>query len=228
MGPMCDVGDWRVFSDAAWGSDIDFGQTPASGSDNPLPKGVPNPTQPATAARARAAAAGSGVDLGSRPVVLRLRGQGGAPVVTLTGPGGREVTVPADGSPVTNDREVVLTDAANAATYVAIHHPGGGRWTVARQPGSPLLRDIAGAPVLPAPRVSATVTGRGRSRVLHYRASGVDGHTVTFAEIGPQTRRMIGRAHGTRGSLRFVPGYGRGGTRKIVAMIARRGLPRRR
>jgi hypothetical protein len=160
-------------------------------------------------------------------VVLRLRGQGGAPVVTLSGPGGRTVTVPSDGSPVANDSEVVLTDEANATTYVAIHHPGGGPWTVARQPDSPLLRDIAGAPVLPPPRVSATVTGRGRSRVLRYKASGVVGQTVTFAEIGPQTRRVIGRAHATRGALRFVPGNGRAGARKIVAMVARHGLPRK-
>src|SRR3982750_2286167 len=75
MGPMCDVGDWRVFSDAAWGADLDFGQTPASGSDIPLPKGIPNPTQTASTTRARARAAATGVDLGSRPVVLRLRGQ---------------------------------------------------------------------------------------------------------------------------------------------------------
>ena len=48
-----------------------------------------------------------------------------------------------------------------------------------------------------------------------------------FREIGGATwPRRSGTAKGARGSITFTPAFGKGGARKIVAIVEQRGYPR--
>jgi hypothetical protein len=52
------------------------------------------------------------------------------------------------------------------------------------------------------------------------------GQRITFSEAAAGVAHVIGAAHGRRGTLRFVPGAGPMGARRIVAQVTQRGLPR--
>jgi hypothetical protein len=61
---------------------------------------------------------------------------------------------------------------------------------------------------------------------LSYRVTPAPGQRVTFVERSTKVAHQIGVARGRRGTLRFVPAAGPAGTRKIVAQVSQRGLPR--
>jgi Tol biopolymer transport system component len=165
--------------------------------------------------RARAARAQDGpltLELGDEPTVLRFRG---APRVVLEGPGGQRI----DG-PVVNDRVVLLQDAD--ATYVALRRPGG-TWRASTPPGSPAIAGVDSAAVLPKPKVTARVSGKGAKRVLRWTLARVPGQRVTFAEQGGN---VLKRTTAARGRVRFTPPAGRSRTRRIVAIVEQAGVPR--
>jgi hypothetical protein len=111
------------------------------------------------------------------------------------------------------------------AELVALKQPAGGTWSVAEDPGSTPITDVAVAHALPAPRIRASVTGRGGRRTLRYRLNAAPGRQVTFAERGPHMYRVIGLARGSGGRIKFTPGTGAGGPRDIVAEIVEGGMP---
>jgi hypothetical protein len=76
--------------------------------------------------------------------------------------------------------------------------------------------------------VHGRVSGRGRNRTLVYRLGGGSGLSATFYEVGREGSRVIGRSTGRQGRLSFVPAYGPGGRRTIVAAVERNGTPRLR
>jgi hypothetical protein len=57
----------------------------------------------------------------------------------------------------------------------------------------------------------------------------IPGQVVTFSEVGAGTgASLVGTATGASGTLRFTPADGRGGRRKIVALVEQDGKPRER
>ena len=181
----------------------------------------------ATASVAQAGGART-LRLGAGNTVLRLTGRDAAPVAILRGPGGRIVTVPAAGEPgIATHDAVVIRDPAVRTTYVALRDAKG-TWTVEPQPGS-AIAGIDGAAIEPPPAVTAKVSGRGAKRALRWSVSGTrPGQKVSFVELGKATTHALGTVGGRRGTLRFAPGAGPAGARRIVATVEQGGLPRKR
>jgi hypothetical protein len=142
---------------------------------------------------------------GSKPVYLKLYSRTGNPKVTLSGPGGRRLTMPATGhAPSANNQFLVLQYPPSHMTVVAINNPAG-RWTLAPEAGSPPIVKTLGATTLPSPKVSAKITGSGGRRTLRYRIAPQPHQVVQFAEIGARTHRLIGTARGRSGKITFTP-----------------------
>ncbi len=173
---------------------------------------------------AQAAQAASGVTVapGTAYEIVGVDGAGAAPAVTLNGPGGARVDVPATGV-VRDARAAVLH--AGTTTFAILRAPAAGRWTVAPQAGSAPIARVRAATSLPPVRVRARVTGRGRADVLAYRVRRIPGQTVRFIERGAGWQRALGMATGARGRLRFTPAA-IAGRRQVVAIATQSGRPR--
>ncbi len=162
----------------------------------------------------RAAQAGTprGVTIpgGLDATMLRIRGDGGAPEVSVTDPSGRDVA---------GEKSTMIVRPGDGSTLVALRKPVAGRWTVAAKPGSAPITALASADALPKLTIKASVRRRGSRRVLAYRVSGGDGRKITFAELGARTARRLGAASRSKGTITFTPAPGRRGKRRIVALV---------
>ena len=182
----------------------------------------------AGAAGARAAADGAvalSVARGTPLLSLRVRGEGGAPQVVLIAPSGERIVPSAD--PAARGQRAWARQVAElGATFVAVRRPAAGTWRVEADPAGPAIGQLARATPLPAPRVRGAVGGRGRARVLRYRATRGGGLATVFVERWNGGQRTLGRATRAAGAIRFAPAPGPRGRRAIVALVARDGLPR--
>jgi hypothetical protein len=156
---------------------------------------------------------------------LRLTGSDGPPNVVLVSPSGERITPATDLSQRAAKAYAVSVPKLKQ-TFVAIPRPAAGTWRVEIAPGSPEIAQLAAANPLPAPKVSAKVRGTGHTRTLSYSTTTGNGLSTTFLERDASGERVIGKATRGRGTLRFAPGPGPGGTRAIVAIVERDGLPR--
>jgi hypothetical protein len=158
---------------------------------------------------------------------VRLRGSGDAPRVTLTGPHGEKLVVPNGADTFADAQFALLRQPQSDTTFIGIKHPAAGTWTVTPDDGSAAVVDLSSAAGLPAPKITATVTGAGLDRTLHYHVAPEPGQHVSFVERGPATWRVIGQAKGASGQLRFTPAAGPAGGRQIVALVDHNGLAAR-
>ena len=190
----------------------------------PLGKGGP-PGGGGTAAGVHAHSASSSftVAKSSPNTAIALQGQGGAPSVSLTGPSGKTIDTAADALSAT---DLVLRQPTTNTTLVEISSAAAGAWTLTPDPGSPPLSKASISHELPKPRIKASVTGHGSSRLLHYRITAQPGMKVTFAESGTHGGQRLGSARGRIGTIRFTPSDARSGTRKIIAILTQNGMPR--
>jgi len=173
-----------------------------------------------------------------RPTVLtagqavRLDGQGGAPLVKVTAPGG-EVVQSAPGSGLTTGaggkvRILRFEGQAGTFTVVGIQEPANGSWSVSTVDGSAPVVKTSRATDPPDAKVSARVTGTGDVRTLTYDIAPREGQAVTFQEIGGGAAKVIGRVTGGgKGTLRFRPAPGRG-QRSVQAQFELAGIPAER
>ena len=158
--------------------------------------------------------------------MIRIDGQGGAPDVALSGPGGFRITTPlAPGGAPGDARHILLQDEENDATYVALRNPRGS-WSLETMPGSAPIRGVQTANTLAPPKVTARVTGRGASRTLAWRLRRLPGQRVRFVEDGPDVKRVLKTTSSANGRVRFRPAFGSGGRRNVVAIVEQNGLPR--
>jgi hypothetical protein len=84
---------------------------------------------------------------------------------------------------------------------------------------------VAVARELAQPKVTAKVSGKGRKRVLTYKATARKGLVVRFYERIGRGAREIGVVKKARGKLRFSAGDGPAGNRRIVAQAEQAGRP---
>ena len=168
----------------------------------------------ARAGQARAAASWSfKLPSGLPSAMVRIDGQGGSPDVTLRGPGKHVI----DTAHPPNDHNVIVIREENA-TLIALKSPAGGSWSVAPDSGSVPVTRVASADGMPNANIKASVSGHGATRTLKYRLRTAPGRVVRFAERGARTYHVLGKARGSKGSLRFTPAIGRAEQRKILAI----------
>jgi hypothetical protein len=153
-----------------------------------------------------------------------VKGEGAPPALTLTGPNGEAVTVSRD-APNVQQGDFFAQARQDGTTFVLVNKPAAGVWTLSDDGAVPVAR-VREARGLPKPSVTATVRGRGRSRVLSWRLRRIEGQRVTFAETGRDVKRAIASTGSARGSVRFRPADGPAGRRSIVALVEQAGLPR--
>ncbi len=156
-----------------------------------------------------------------------VKGTGGPPVLSLAGPRGQRLTESTAGQGVYDRRLglVIWPEPKLDETLVSIDHPASGAWTLAPLAGSPTISSVAYANAMPPARITATVSGRGRTRTLSYRIRPRAGQRVRFAERAGRVFHVLGVARGTHGKLRFTSALGPGGRREIVAEISLSGMP---
>jgi hypothetical protein len=163
---------------------------------------------------------------GTRAEIIGVTGAGAPPAVALGGPRGQRLLAPGDHQ-VSDAHEVVLHDPSTNDTFVVVHAPAAGRWTVTALPGSAAITGVRYATTLPDVSVRARVTGVGHRRAVAYRIRRIPGQTVTLLERGPGFERPIGHiVGGGSGRIAFAPAPARGGRRQIVAEVEQYGHPR--
>ena len=211
---------------AAFGLYYAWGDTPSAGFGCDVSPYVVTPVSVAsTAGRARVAAVAMAA--GAPFEDIAVTGAGAPPSVVLRSPSGQLVT-PVRLAPgvTTASPAIALPDAGNDTTYIMVRRPGGGTWTVSAAPGSATITSVREARGYAPPKVHARVSGHGASRHLAYSLTSRPGVSVSFAERAHREYHVLGTAHGRRGTLRFVPGAGTEGTRRIYAIVSENGVPR--
>jgi hypothetical protein len=92
--------------------------------------------------------------------------------------------------------------------------------------GSSAITRVRQARGYAAPTLHARVSGRGVTRRLTYTVTKRPGLSVSFAERAHRVYRILGRAKGAHGTLRFTPAAGSAGKRTVYAIVAEGGVAR--
>jgi hypothetical protein len=161
--------------------------------------------------------------------IITVAGQGSAPKVRLTAPGGKVYSATKLGRASLPNRDGAIR-APDGSTYFFLHDVPAGPWKATSLDGL-ALGDISISPVRPAPSVAAAVGGKGHDRWLDYKIRKIAAQRVTFYERATGRRRGVEHVLGTvdvggRGRLDFAPSAGPKGLRQIVADVEQAGRPR--
>lgn len=160
---------------------------------------------------------------GDRSRAIRFDGEGGAPRVRVTGPGGQTLdSTDGAGTQLTPAIRILRSEQLKT-TVVGLQDPKPGRYTIALLPGSPQVSKVTTAQDPPDARATGTVRGHGARRKLVYNVLRRPGQRVTFLESSAGGDRPIGTVTGGRGTLSFTPAPGPG-TRRIVAQFELEGI----
>jgi hypothetical protein len=165
---------------------------------------------------------------------LKLYGQGAAPLVRVTGPGGQSLDSTDSGfdhSPGGQIRILRYESSTENFTVVGLEKDRPGIYTVTAMPGSVPFTVTEGATDPPDAKVTGTVTGTSAStrRVLTYDVRPRPDQSVTFLDVGQGgAAKVIGRVNGGgRGQIRFTSAPGRG-RRTVEAQFSLTGVPAER
>ncbi len=189
---------------------------------------VVRPVSVATVAglRGRARVAAVSTSAGTPFEDIAVTGAGAPPSVTLTSPSGKTVVPAAFGPGAASAAAVALTVPKTSTTYVMVRNPGAGVWKVSGAPGSSAITQVRQARGYAAPKLHARISGRGATRRLTYSVTKRAGLSVAFAERAHRVYRILGRAKGAHGTLRFTPSAGTAGKRTVYAIVSEGGVAR--
>lgn len=177
---------------------------------------------------ARAAQAGAHVvrvRRGTRQLAVQLAGAGGPPAVAAIEPGGRRIEIPAGAAEHVDETTLLAADPDTSATYLIVDRPKPGRWRLEPLPGGAPVSAVRTAAPLPRVRVRTRVGGRGATRVLRYRASGLSGRRLQIVDVAGATRKVVVARGGPRGRTRFAPALGAGRHRLVAVVLGPDGVP---
>ena len=162
---------------------------------------------------ARVAASGQIVSVksGLPSETIQVDGDGGAPDVTVSGPGGASFT-----SRQPSKAGYVVKVEGIPAAYVVLSKPRAGDWTVTSNEGSPNITAVKVADGYTPAVVTAKVR---RGRIAYRVAHSGHGQRVQFVEKGKFGTHVLGAVTGSHGTLRFKPAEGAGGKRTVVALV---------
>ena len=155
---------------------------------------------------------------------VEVIGVAGPPSFTLISPAGAPVPlVPVNDPAAANANTPAVYSNTDTSVTIGLRKPAGGNWKIQEAaPGSVAVVDVAREL---RTTVSAKVRGRGRKRVLSYKATRRKGLTVRFVERIGRGGRQIRVVKAGSGRFSFVPGDGPGGKREIVANAEQDGFP---
>lgn len=175
------------------------------------------PPRPLAGKAKRAGGQAIAIDGGLPTATILVKGTGGAPDVTVRGPGGQVVS-----SAAPSEAGYVAGAAGADAAWVVLNEPQGGDWTVEPNSGSPAISEVLVSDGYEPAKVKKARVKRGR---ISYRITNLgSGQKIVFRESGKFGTNVIGSTTKKRGSLRFKPSRGPGGKRKVVALTTRDGL----
>lgn len=174
------------------------------------------------------AAASTSVEVpaGATKRLFRIGGRGAPPRVVLTGPDGRRIDASAPYAE--SSTHLVLQVRRENATYVSIVRPAAGTWRITPVAGSAPVSGVSAAGPLPDRIARGSVRRSGGARVLAYSLAETTGLAVRFVERGNGVERLVGRARGRAGSIRFTPAEAPARARRIEAIVESDGVPIRR
>ncbi len=163
---------------------------------------------------------------------LELHGDGAAPLVRVTGPGGQQLDSTDSGfdhSPGGHIRILRYESPHDDFTVVGLENAQPGRYTVSTLPGSVPFTEIDSATDLPDAHVTASIGGTSVRRTLSYDVRDRPGQSVTFWDLDKgAAATAIGHVDGGgKGEIHFGPAPGNG-RRTIVAQFTLDGLPAER
>jgi hypothetical protein len=121
---------------------------------------------------------------------------------------------------------VALPVAKTNTTYVMVRNPGAGVWKVSAATGSSAISQVRQARGYAAPKLHARISGHGATRRLTYTVTSRPGLSIAFAERAHRVYRILGKAKGAHGSLRFTPAAGTAGKRTVYAIVSEGGVAR--
>jgi hypothetical protein len=180
------------------------------------------------AIRAQGAPRTVAVPAGLPTYLFKLTGATKPPDVVLTSPDGKSVdTTVAPGAP-----GFLVYRGVDNETYIDVNKPAAGNWKVTVKDGSSPVTGLDTANGIPDPSVKATVGGKGRARVLQYKARVIPGQRIRFAERlpgkdgVPGAAQIIGETTAGTGTLRFTSATGPAGKRTIEATVLQDDQPR--
>ncbi len=178
-------------------------------------------------ATVNAAAPSQTIRLKSGPAytVLRLQGQGAAPLAIVDGPGGMHMVTPTGQLAEGAGGAVILRDPTTDTTFLEFR-PLTGAYHVSLEPGSAPVTKIQHADALPAPALTALVTGTGARRTLAWSAVPIPGQQITFSTISAGGAQVIKTTSASSGKVSFRPSAGSLGPRTVLAEISQNGMPR--
>jgi hypothetical protein len=181
--------------------------------------------QKPTASGAQVGALGAVTLPGRLPLAAwQVKGKGGAPGLTLSGPHGRTITVN-KAHPYIKRGGVVAGLLEDGTTFIAVKSPAGGTWRLRSDGTFPVSR-VRYARGLAKPRVHATVARAGAKRTLRWRLTPIAGQRVSFVESGKDVHHLIKTVRARRGRVTFTPASGSAGIRKVEALVTQNGRPR--
>ncbi|MGH2894718.1 MAG: hypothetical protein ACRDPM_15860, partial [Solirubrobacteraceae bacterium] len=157
---------------------------------------------------------------------IAVTGAGAPPSVILTSPSGKSVVPAAFGPGAASAPAVALPVSKTSTTYVMVRNPGAGVWKVSAAPGSSAITQVRQARGYAAPTLHARISGRGATRRLTYSVTKRPGLSIAFAERAHRVYRILGRAKGAHGTLRFSPAAGPAGKRTVYAIVSEGGVAR--
>lgn len=149
-----------------------------------------------------------------------LVGDGGAPQITATGPGGAVVR-----SGEATSTGFTATVGNLSATYLVLTDPQRGDWTIVPNQGSPAITQTLTSSGFKPLSVTGKVRGSGRKHTINYRLRNRGhGQRVTFVERGAFGTNVIGSTSKARGKLKYTIADARGGRRRVLALVETDGL----
>ena len=181
-----------------------------------------------SASAALAAGHKASLHLMPRHEIIRVRGDGEPPQLTLRHASGRELHTPAPGDENGMKRgpggiSLAMNEGGDTA-YFMIRNPRG-QWTVDPHDSSAEVQQIAIAKELPEHGVDASITGRGRNRTLSWDARRIRDQKLVFAEVlrnGKEIPIMQTRRHSGSERVRLASGLGTYGKRKLRVHVLQR------
>ena len=164
------------------------------------------------------------VQKGEKAKTVELTGAGGAPAVTVSGPGGEQLA--SETNQMLHSKHLSAIHAARFdRTWIGVSDAKPGVYKIVPQPGSAAIANVRETHYEPNAEVKASVTGSGRRLVLSYDAGHAAGQSVSFFEHGKGTWELLKTVKGGKGKLKFTPGFGAGGKRTIAAQVEINGIP---